>query len=116
MSDRSEFDARILEELYALVEARKDADPAESYTAKLYARGPEQIAKKLGEEAVETVIEAVRHDREALAAESADLLYHLVVLWAARGLSPDEVWEKLAARRGVSGLIEKAGRGDKSDG
>ena len=120
MTDTPEFDARILEELYALVEARKDADPGESYTAKLYAKGPNQIAKKLGEEAVETVIEAVRDDKDALAAESADLLYHLVVLWAARGLTPDEVWAKLAARKGVSGLAEKAAReeaqGEDDDG
>ena len=107
--------AEVLARLSAVIESRKGGDPAASYTARLLA-DPDLAAKKLGEEAVETVIEAVRNDREALAAESADLLYHLVVLWAARGLSPDEVWEKLAARRGVSGLIEKAGRGDKSDG
>lgn len=111
MSEKHDFDARILEELFALVEARKDADPSESYTAKLYARGPEKIAQKLGEEAVEAVIEAVRGDKDALAAESADLLYHLVVLWSARGVTPDEVWAKLAARKGVSGLAEKTARG-----
>ncbi|MEX0921401.1 MAG: phosphoribosyl-ATP diphosphatase [Rhodovibrionaceae bacterium] len=115
MSEDSEFDARILEELFALVEERKSADPSESYTAKLYAKGPNQIAKKLGEEAVETVIEAVRDDKDALAAESADLLYHLVVLWSARGLTPGDVWAKLAARKGTSGLAEKAARGGEDD-
>ena len=103
-------DARLLEQLYALIESRKDGDPSLSYTAKLFARGPSQAAKKMGEEAVETVIEAVRGDKEALAAESADLLFHLLVLWAAAGLTPAEVWAKLAARRGTSGLAEKAAR------
>lgn len=104
------YDARILEELFAVIEERKHADPEESYTAKLYAKGPAKIAQKLGEEAVEAVIEAVRNDKDALAAESADLLYHLVLLWSARGLTPAEVWTKLVARKGTSGLAEKAAR------
>lgn len=99
-----------LEILYAVIESRKEADPAESYTAKLFARGEAKIAQKLGEEAVETVIEAVSGSKDELTAESADLLYHLLVLWAARGVHPDEVWAKLAEREGVSGLIEKAAR------
>ncbi|MGH7075005.1 MAG: phosphoribosyl-ATP diphosphatase [Stellaceae bacterium] len=103
-------DGRTLDELFAVIRSRKGADPAQSYTAKLLAEGAPMIAKKLGEEAIETVIEAVRADPDRLAAESADLLYHLLVLWAAAGVSPDEVWRKLAARRGVSGLAEKASR------
>ena len=114
MSDESApYDARILEELHALLLSRKDADPETSYTARLFARGEAKIAQKLGEEAVEAVIEAVRGDNAALAVESADLLYHLLALWAARGLEPTDVWAALAARRGTSGLAEKANRLDK---
>ena len=103
-------DAAVLERLLATIAARKDANPSESYTAKLLARGVPKIAQKVGEEAVETAIEAVRGDRAALASESADLLYHLLVLWTASGLDPAEVWSKLEARAGTSGLAEKAAR------
>lgn len=102
--------AAVLERLYATIESRKGADPASSYTAKLFDKGPRKIAQKLGEEAVETVIAATAEGREELAAESADLLYHLLVLWAAHGLRPEEVWAKLAAREGISGNTEKASR------
>ena len=103
-------DAAVLERLLATIAARKGADPSESYTAKLLARGVPKIAQKVGEEAVETAIEAVRGDRAALASESADLLYHLLVLWTASGLDPAEVWSKLEDRAGTSGLAEKAAR------
>ncbi|SMF08808.1 phosphoribosyl-ATP pyrophosphatase [Tistlia consotensis] len=102
--------AEVLERLFATIESRKGADPASSYTAKLFAKGPNKIAQKVGEEAVETVIAATAEGRESLAAESADLLYHLLVLWAAHGLRPEEVWAKLAAREGTSGIAEKAAR------
>ena len=102
--------AAVLERLYGVIEARKGADPSASYTAKLFAKGPLKIAQKLGEEAVETVIAATAEGRDELASESADLLYHLLVLWAAHGLRPEEVWAKLAAREGVSGVSEKAAR------
>ena len=105
-------DARILDDLYAVLLARKEADPETSYTARLFAKGEAKIAQKLGEEAVETVIEALRGDNTALAAESADLLYHLLALWAARGVTPEEVWAALEARQGTSGLAEKASRGE----
>ncbi len=103
-------DVAVLERLLATIAARKGADSSASYTAKLLARGVPKIAQKVGEEATETVIEAVRGDRAALAAESADLLYHLLVLWAASDLDPQEVWEQLAKREGSSGLAEKAAR------
>ncbi|WP_119167269.1 phosphoribosyl-ATP diphosphatase [Algihabitans albus] len=103
-------DAAVLERLLETIAARKQADPSESYTAKLLAKGVPKIAQKVGEEAVETVIEAMRGDRAALAAESADLLYHLLVLWTASGLDPADVWSKLAKRAGTSGLSEKAAR------
>ncbi len=109
MTDASET-ALVLERLSRVIESRRGGDPDSSYTAKLLAGGVETAAQKLGEEAVETVIAALGPDRAALASESADLLYHLLVLWAARGLDPAEVWAALAAREGVSGLDEKASR------
>lgn len=105
------WDAHVLDELFAMIDARRSASPDESYTAKLFAKGEAKIAQKVGEEAVETVIEAVRNDPEALASESADLLYHLLVLWAAKGVRPEMVWDRLLQRKGTSGLAEKAARG-----
>lgn len=99
-----------LDRLYALVVGRRGADPARSYTARLYAQGTAKIAQKVGEEAVETVIEGVGGTPEALAAESADLLYHLLVLWADRGVRPEAVYAILAGRQGVSGIDEKKAR------
>ncbi|MDH3701626.1 MAG: phosphoribosyl-ATP diphosphatase [Alphaproteobacteria bacterium] len=89
----------ILDELYSVILDRKDADPADSSTAKLFSRGVAKIAQKVGEEAVETVIEGVRGDRARLTEESADLLYHLLVLWADQDLEPDAVWAALRQRR-----------------
>ncbi|MBU4435167.1 MAG: phosphoribosyl-ATP diphosphatase [Alphaproteobacteria bacterium] len=98
-----------LQRLAATIETRKGGDPSTSYTAKLLA-DPSLAAKKLGEEAVETVIAAVAQGPDALASESADLLYHWLVLLAASNVSLDAVADKLAAREGTSGLAEKAGR------
>jgi phosphoribosyl-ATP pyrophosphohydrolase len=103
-------DARVLERLFATIEGRKGADPASSYTAKLLAAGTAKIAKKLGEEATETVIAAAAGTPAEVARESADLLYHLLVLWAATGVAPAAVWAELARREGTSGLAEKAAR------
>lgn len=103
-------DSEVLDRLYLAILERKDADPSVSYTAKLFQRGRAKIAQKLGEEAVETVIEAMRPDSLELAEESADLLYHLLVLWADAGLKPGEVYGVLAAREGISGIAEKASR------
>jgi phosphoribosyl-ATP pyrophosphohydrolase len=102
-----------LERLHAAILSRRGADPATSYTAKLLQRGTAKIAQKLGEEAVETAIEAVRGDRGKLIGESADLLYHLLVLWADAGIAPDEVWAELQRREGQSGIAEKEQRGKK---
>lgn len=99
--------AAVLDRLFALIDSRRDADPAVSYTAKLFARGPAQCAKKLGEEAIEAAIAAVERDKAGVIAESADLLYHLLVLWAASGVRPEEVLEELVRREGVSGIVEK---------
>ena len=100
----------ILDRLHAAILARRGADPASSYTAKLLARGTAKIAQKLGEETVEAVIEAVRGDRAGLIGESADLLYHLLVLWADAGIAPEEIWTELQRREGVSGIAEKKSR------
>ncbi len=100
-----------LDRLAATIAARKDADPASSYTAKLLSEGPERCAKKFGEEAVETVIAAVSGDADAVAAESADLIYHWLVLLTAAGVSLDDVAANLQRREGRSGLEEKASRG-----
>ncbi len=104
------MDGSVLDRLYKVIESRKGADPARSNTARLFAKGTEKIAQKLGEEAIETVIEGVRGKKRELAAESADLLYHLLVLWADRDLKPAEVWATLAAREGISGIEEKKSR------
>ena len=99
-----------LERLAATIEARKGADPSTSYTAKLLSEGVERAAKKFGEEAVEAVIAAAQGDKDGLAAESADLIYHWLVLLARAGVSLDDVAAKLEAREGTSGLAEKASR------
>ncbi len=99
-----------LDRLAATVESRRGADPESSWTAKLLARGPEKCAEKFGEEAIEAIIEAVRGDRERLTSEAADVLYHLLVMLAARGVTLAEVLAELERREGVSGIQEKASR------
>ena len=99
-----------LERLWHVVGSRRGADPQLSYTARLFARGRTKIAQKLGEEAVETVIEGIRGDRAKLVGESADLLYHLLVLWADIGVAPGDVAAELTRREGTSGLAEKRNR------
>ena len=99
-----------LDKLFATIAARKGSDPSQSYTAKLPAQGVEKCAKKFGEEATETVIAAIQKDRGELAKESADALYHLLVLWAASGITPEDVYAVLQSREGQSGLEEKASR------
>jgi len=101
--------ADVLARLTATIESRKGGDPAASYTAKLLADSS-LAGKKLGEEAIETVIAATQGDKDALAAESGDLIYHWLVVLAAAGVSLDEVAAKLEAREGTSGLAEKANR------
>ncbi|PCI39353.1 MAG: phosphoribosyl-ATP diphosphatase [Rhodospirillaceae bacterium] len=103
-------DAQILDRLFATIESRKGADPDTSWTAKLFAEGRSKIVQKVGEEAVEVNIAALVEGPEALTAESADLLYHLLVLWADAGISPQDVWAKLAEREGTSGIAEKNSR------
>ena len=99
-----------LARLAATIEARRGADPSESWTAKLLSQGPGKCAGKFGEEAVEAIVEAVRGDREALTREAADVLYHLLVMCAARGVSLADVEAELERREGRSGIAEKAAR------
>ena len=99
-----------LTRLWETIEARKGADPETSWTAKLLAGGPEKAAKKMGEEAIEAVIAAVKQDKSEIASETADLLYHVLVTLAATGVDPSDVAAALAARAGTSGLEEKASR------
>ena len=100
----------MLRDLAATIEARRGADPSESWTAKLLSKGPEKCAEKFGEEAIEAVIEAVRGDPARLTAEAADVLYHLLVMCAARGVTLADIEAELARREGRSGLEEKAAR------
>ena len=104
------IDGSVLDRLFAVVAGRRGADAATSYTAKLQQAGTARIAQKLGEEAVEAVIAAVAREREALIGESADLLYHLLVVWEDAGIAPDMVWRALEARMGTSGIAEKESR------
>lgn len=103
-----------IDKLFATIASRKGGDAETSYTAKLLKSGVERCAKKFGEEAVETALAAVSGDKKALASESADVLYHLLVLWAAAGIEPADVYAALKAREGRSGLDEKASRKIKS--
>lgn len=100
----------IIKTLFATIESRKGADAETSYTASLYAKGTAKIAQKVGEEAVETCIEALQGNKDKLKEESADLLFHLMVLWADQGLTPDDIFKVLESRIGVSGHDEKASR------
>lgn len=102
--------AAVLDRLWSVVMSRRDADPAVSHSARLLSRGKEKVAQKFGEEAVECLIEAISGNHDALVAESADVLYHLLVVWVAGGVHPDEVWAELKRREGISGIAEKASR------
>ena len=99
-----------IDALFGVIASRKGGDAESSYTAGLFERGMPIIARKVGEEAVETVVEALSGSKETLTAESADLLYHLLVLWAAAEVDPREIWDELARRAGTTGLEEKANR------
>ncbi len=100
----------IINRLYEVLEARKGAEPADSYVASLYAKGVDKIAGKVNEEAAEVIVEAVRGDKEKLASESADLLFHLMILWAHMDVRPEDVSAILERRFGTSGHEENASR------
>ncbi len=103
-------DQDALQRLATTIAARKSADPESSWTAKLLAKGPEKCAEKFGEEAVEAIIEAVKGDRAKLTAEAADVIYHLLVMLAARDVTLQDVMTELERREGTSGITEKAAR------
>ncbi len=102
--------AAIMDRLWNIVVERRSADPEKSHSARLLARGTAKVAQKFGEEAVECLIEAVANNPAAVITESADVLYHLTVLWVAAGVEPAQVWAELERREGVSGIAEKAAR------
>ncbi len=109
-------DGSIVEELYGVIETRKGGDPETSYVARTLARGREHVAKKVGEEGVEVALAGALGDKKGLVSESADLLFHLLVLWSAAGVKPADVFGELSKRRGVSGLAREDGKrkaGDK---
>jgi len=110
----AETGAIVLDRLWSVVMNRREADPTISHSARLLSRGTAKVAQKFGEEAVECLIEAVRGDHDAVIAESADVLYHLVVLWVSAGVAPEAVWAELMRREGVSGITEKASRAQNS--
>ena len=100
----------LLTQLAATIEARKSVDPDSSWTAKLLSKGPEKCAEKFGEEAIEAIIAAAKNDRDNLTAEAADVLYHLLVMLAARDVALEDVLAELERREGTSGIAEKAAR------
>jgi phosphoribosyl-ATP pyrophosphohydrolase len=102
--------AMVLDRLYDVVMDRRTADPAVSHSARLLSRGLEKVAQKFGEEAIECLIEGAAGNHGAVVTESADVLYHLIVLWVANRVRPEEVWRELKRREGVSGIAEKASR------
>lgn len=100
----------IINQLFDIIQQRKNAAPDESYVASLFEKGTEKISQKVGEEAVETIIEAMKNDKQALQQESADLLFHLMILWADQEIKPQEIFRILESRMGLSGLEEKRKR------
>ena len=103
-------DSGVLEGLFDVIKSRRGHSPESSYTAKLLARGRGEIARKLGEEATETIVAALDEGEAEVVSESADLLYHLLVLWAEMEIDPANVWAELQRREGVSGIDEKNAR------
>lgn len=99
-----------LNDLFETIQSRKTADPSSSWTAQLLAKGPEKCAEKFGEEAIEAIIEAVKGDKAALTSEAADVMYHLMVMLAARDVTLDQVLAELANRQSKSGIAEKESR------
>ena len=106
----AETGVAVLDRLFEVVASRRSADPAISHSARLLSRGTAKVAQKFGEEAVECLIEAIAGNRDALVAESADVLYHLIVLWVNAEVEPADVWAELTRREGISGVAEKASR------
>ena len=98
----------VIDELFGVIEQRKGGDPETSYVARTFSRGREHVAKKVGEEGVEVALAGALGDEKAVVSESADLLFHLMILWSETGVAPAEVFKELSKRRGVSGLARDA--------
>ena len=107
---KGSLNGTVLDGLYDIIDGRRGADPESSHTARLFHRGIDKICQKVGEDAVETVIVGAQGRKDGVVNASADLLYHLLVLWAASGVKPAEVWAALEGRKGISGIAEKASR------
>ena len=106
----AETPAGVLDRLWSVVMTRRTADKSVSYSARLLSHGTARVAQKFGEEAVECLIEAASGNTEALIRESADVLYHMILLWVSAGIRPEQVWGELHRREGASGIAEKAAR------
>ena len=107
---KNQQDGTVLDRLFAVIESKRSGDPEQSYTARLFSAGRGKICSKLGEEAMETAVAALDETPDHVVGESADLLYHLLVLWAEAGVAPEQVWKELTRREGVSGIKEKDSR------
>ena len=110
------LNSQVLGLLYEVIESRRGGDPKTSHTAKLFKKGRGKICKKFGEEAVELIIAALYEKNSNVICESADVMYHLLVLWAEAGITPDEVWAELQNRVGISGIEEKISRSKNDQG
>ena len=113
---KQKLNSQVLGHLYNIIESRRGDDPNISHTAKLFKKGRGKICKKFGEEAVEVIIAALNEKKSNVICESADVLYHLLVLWAEAGITPDEIWAELQMRVGISGIEEKANRAKDDQG
>ena len=102
--------SNVLDQLYSVIQSRKGNNPETSYTAELISQGMPKIVQKVGEEAVEVITAALVENENKVIEESADLLYHMLVLWAHKGVTPESVWNELRRREGISGVLEKASR------
>ena len=103
---------KIISELFTTLTQRKNSSVQKSYTSYL-SKNPEILAKKIGEESSELIIEFIKRNKEGVIKETSDLLYHLLVIWVSIGIDPEEIWNELSSRRLISGLQEKINRGKK---
>ena len=106
----TKMNEQIISELFSRLIKRKNSSPQKSYTSNLI-NNPELLAKKIGEESSELIVDFIKRDKEGVIRESSDLLYHLLVIWISVGVDPEEIWKELSSRTLISGLQEKLNRG-----